>query len=119
MKKLHFDTSVSFFVSNSPVNCSKMFMCDKLSSPLSYLCSLYVLVQLEFDYDTFPPPSSMVKTIQCDGLNVTFSFLSLFSCGMVWVEEQKNNACKFPFLFDFVVLVKFLDKRALKMSKLS
>lgn len=45
----------------------------------------------------FSPPSSMVKTIQCDGVNVTFSFLSLLSCGMVWVEEQKNNACKFTF----------------------
>lgn len=61
----------------------------------------------------------MVKTIQCDGVNVTFSFLSSLSCGMVWIEEQKNNACKFYFLFNFVVLVQFLDKRALKMSKLS
>lgn len=59
---------------------------------------LYVLVELEFAYAyAFSPPSSMVKTIQGDGVNVTFSFLSSFSCGMVWVEEQKNNACKFTF----------------------
>lgn len=49
---------------------------------------------------------SGLKTIQGDGVNVTFSFLSSLSCGMVWVEEQKNNACKFYVLFNFVVLVK-------------
>lgn len=82
----------------------------------------FVLVENGVCLWYFSPPSSMIKTIQGDGVNVTFSFLSSLSCGMVWVEEQKNNACKFYFIFNFVVLVKkkmFLDKRALKMSKLS
>lgn len=74
-----------------------MFICDKLSSLLSYFMFLCVLVELEFAYDTFLHRHQCLKTIQCDGVNVTFSFLSLLSCGMVWVEEQKNNACKFPF----------------------
>lgn len=30
------------------------------------------------------------ETIRGDGVNVSFSFLSSLSCGMVWVEEQKN-----------------------------
>lgn len=58
---------------------------------------LYVLVATEFAYDTFLHHHQWLKTIQGDGVNVTFSFLSSLSCGMVWVEEQKNNACKFTF----------------------
>lgn len=52
---------------------------------------------MEFASETFLHHRQWLKTIQGDGVNVTFSFLSSLSCGMVWVEEQKNNACKFPF----------------------
>lgn len=33
---------------------------------------LYVLVELEFAYDTFLHHHQWLKTIQCDGVNVTF-----------------------------------------------
>lgn len=53
--KLHFDTSVDFFLNN--YSNSKMFICGK---PLKLFPFLYVLVQLKFAYDIFSPLSSMI-----------------------------------------------------------
>lgn len=73
MKKTFWYISLGLFLgffslfSNSRVNCSKMFICDKNFLFSKLFMFLNVLVELVSASDAFSPLSSMVKTSQRDG----------------------------------------------------
>lgn len=76
---------------------TKSFLSSKLFSFL-FLNVLVETKSLAF-YDALPRHRKRFKNKVglTESHSIFLFFLSSFSCGMVWVEEQKKNACKFNF----------------------
>lgn len=64
-------------------------VCDGLLLFQFFFCPLLVKIKI------FISDSKQLDVVKFDR---TFSFWPLPSCVTVWVEEQKNNACKFTLL---------------------